>query len=326
MNYAKQVNSYSIDICKRFVNHCFFADYSTSFELKIIIMSSLYVVQQVALYGGLFLIVTGIIGNGINIFIFSSVRNYRKTPCTFYFLIASIYNITYITINLISGVVSVGSGFDLTRISASWCKIREYSLFTLCLIPLSCSCLATIDQYFVTSQSANLRRFSNIKCAYRTVFIVSIIWFLHGIPYVLFYNISPITKTCMNTNAIFVIYTPIYVIVLLSAIPVVVMVLFGYLAYRNIHLTRALAEQRADRQLLRMTLIQVVLIVICFVPYGTINAYLLITSGVIKDTNRLKTESLAITIFAIMTYFYYAVCLLFCLRQSKKYFCEIIFF
>jgi hypothetical protein len=303
-----------MDICKRFFNHCFFLDYLTSFEVKIIIMPSLYIVQQVALYGGLFLIVTGVIGNGINIFIFLSVRNYRRTPCTFYFLIASIYNIAFITINLISGVVSAGSGFDLTRISTSWCKIRQFSIFTLCLIPLSCSCLATIDQYFATSQNANLRRFNNIKWAHRIVFIVSIIWFLHGIPYLLFYNISPITRTCVNINIILVIYTPIYVIVLLSAVPVVVMVLFAYLTYRNIHLTRALADQQADRQLIRMTLIQVVLVVICFVPYGIINAYLLITSGVNKDTNRLKTESVAITVFAIMTYFYYAVCLLFFLR------------
>jgi hypothetical protein len=218
-----------IDICKRFFSHCFFPDHLTSFEVKIIIMPSVYIVQQVALYGGLFLIVTGVIGNGINIFIFSSVRNYRRTPCTFYFLIASIYNIAYITINLISGVVSVGSGFDLTRISTSWCKIREYSIFTLCLIPVSCSCFAAIDQYFATSQNANLRRFNNIKWAHRIVFIVSIIWFLHGIPYLLFYNISPITTTCVNINIIFVIYTPIYIIVLLSTVPVVVMVLFAYL-------------------------------------------------------------------------------------------------
>jgi hypothetical protein len=117
----------------------------------------------------------------------------------------------------------------------------------------------------------------------------------------------------VNINIIFVIYTPIYIIVLLSTVPVVVMVLFAYLTYRNIHLTIALAEQQADRQLVRMTLIQVALVVICFVPYGIINAYLLITSGVSKDTNRLKAESLSVTIFAMMTYFYYAVCLLFSL-------------
>jgi hypothetical protein len=85
---------------------------------------------------------------------------------------------------------------------------------------------------------------------------------------------------------------------------------FGYLGYRNIHLTRRLAEQQADRQLIRMTLIQVVLVFICFVPYEINNIYNLITSSVSKDKNRLMIENLAYKIFTLMSYFYYAVCLL----------------
>jgi hypothetical protein len=87
------------------------------------------------------------------------------------------------------------------------------------------------------------------------------------------------------------------------------MVVFGYLTYRNIRLTRVLAEQQVDRQLARMTLIQVVFVVICLVPYGIDTAYSLITSGVSKDANRLLNESFAITIFILLSYFYYAVCL-----------------
>jgi hypothetical protein len=37
-------------------------------------MSLLYISQQLAIYGGLVLLITGIVGNGMNIFIFSSVR------------------------------------------------------------------------------------------------------------------------------------------------------------------------------------------------------------------------------------------------------------
>jgi hypothetical protein len=59
----------------------------------------------------------GVIGNGLNIFIFSSVQNYRQTPCTFYFLIQSISNILFILINLTSRIVSTGYGIDLTRTS-----------------------------------------------------------------------------------------------------------------------------------------------------------------------------------------------------------------
>jgi hypothetical protein len=277
-------------------------------------MSLLYIGQQLTIYCGSILLILGVVGNGINVLVFSSVRNYRTTPCTFYFLISSIYNLAYITINLISRIIATGFGMDLTRTSTSWCKIRQFCLPFLSLISLTCSCLATIDQYFVTSQSANLRRFSNIKWSHRIVIIVMIIWFLHGISYLLFYNISPITATCVNTNTIFAVYVTIYLLVLLCVVPVSVTLLFGYLAYRNIHLTRVLAEQQADRQLVRMALIQVVLIFISAVPFGTNYIYGLITSGVSKDANRLMIESFALTIFLLLSYFYYAVCLLFYVR------------
>jgi hypothetical protein len=272
-------------------------------------MSLTYIGEQITIYGGLFILIVGVVGNGINVLVFSSVRNYRTTPCTFYFLIASIFNIAYLAINLISRIVTFGFGIDLTQTSISWCKIREFCIVTLSLITLTCSCLATIDQYFATSQSANLRRFSNIKWAHRIVIIVIIIWCLHGIPIFFFYNITPITTTCVNTNTSYAIYGRIYLLGLLCAIPVVIMVLFGYLAYRNIRLTRVLAQQQADRQLTRMILIQVLLVVIFIVPYGINGVYDLITSGVSKDTNRIIAEGFASTILSVVSYFYFAVCL-----------------
>ncbi len=142
-------------------------------------MSLTYISQQITIYSGFCLIVIGIIGNGINVLVFSSVRSYRTTPCAFYFLMASIYNIIFIGINLSSRIAITGYGFDLSRTSIVWCKMRLFIGFSFTLISLSCSCLATIDQYFVTSQSAYLRHFSNIKWARRLVFVITIIWFLH---------------------------------------------------------------------------------------------------------------------------------------------------
>jgi hypothetical protein len=271
-------------------------------------MSLLILGEQITIYGGLFILIIGVIGNAINVLVFSTVRIYRITPCSFYLLIASIVNIIYITINLISRIVSLGFEFDLTRISTSWCKIRAFSIFTLSLITLTCSCLATIDQFFVTSRSVTLRRFSSLKWAHRIVFIFIIFWCLHGIPVILVYNISPTTMTCIHTNAGFAIYAPIYLLGLICAIPVVTMVTFGYLTYRNIHSIRDLVAQQADRQLTEMILIQVILVVICIVPYGINNAYGLITSEMSKDANRLMIENFIVTILGLVSYLYYAVC------------------
>ena len=220
-------------------------------------------------------------------------------------------------INLISRIVSAGYGIDLTRSSSTWCKIRAFCVFTLSLITLSCSCLAMIDQFFATSQSVSLRRLSSIKRAHRIAFTMIVVWCLHGIPCLLFFHISPITNTCVNTNTAYAIYIPIYILGLVCTVPVTVMNIFGCLTYRNIHLTRVLAQQQADRQLVRMTLIQVMLIIVCIVPYGIYNTYSLITSGMAKNANRLINEGFALTIISLLPYFFYAVCLLiyFCLMN-----------
>jgi hypothetical protein len=85
------------------------------------------------------------------------------------------------------------------------------------------------------------------------------------------------------------------------------MVMFGYLTYRNIHLTRGLAEQQADRQLVRMVLIQVLLVVVSILPYGIYSAYSLVTSGMTKGTDQLQREYFATTVISLVPYFYYAV-------------------
>jgi len=264
--------------------------------------------QKFTIYTGLFLIITGLVGNGTNVLIFSSVRTYRTTPCTFYFLIGSIANIIYIMVILIPRIVVSVTGFDLTRTSIVWCKTRQFSAYTFNVISLTCSCLATIDHFFATSQNAKLRRLSNIKLAYRLAFIAIITWCLHGIAPILSSNISPVTQSCVITNAGFQLYTSVYAFGLVLAFPVVTMITFGYLTYRNIHLTRVLAQQQADRQLTRMILIQVVLVLVSIVPYGIYHVYSQITSGISKGVNRLQIESFISTILYNLVFAYFTVC------------------
>ena len=273
------------------------------------VMPWVYIGQQFAIYVGFSIIVGGLIGNGINIFILSRVRTYRKTPFAFYFIIGSIDNIVFIVFNSTSRTISAGFGIDLTRSSVIWCKVRQYLVITLSTIVLTCSCLATIDQFFVTSQSAYFRRLSNIKWAHYTTYIVIIVCCLHGIPCILFYDISYVTKTCISINDVYAIYILVHLFGILCSIPILLMVIFGYMTYRNMHLTRVLAEQRADRQLARMTIFQVILVIIGFVPYGINMAYLLVTSTMTKDSDRLLIENFITIVVGTLPHVYYSVCL-----------------
>jgi hypothetical protein len=136
----------------------------------------------------------------------------------------------FILVNLTSRIVSSGFGIDLTRISVSWCKIRSFSLMSLALMTFSCSFLATIDQFFITSKHARLRRLSNIKWTHRIAPIMILIWIIHTTPTLVFHDISPITNTCVITNTGFAIYFAIYQIGLNCIIPISIMFTFGYLA------------------------------------------------------------------------------------------------
>jgi len=287
-------------------------------------MSLTYIAQQCTIYGGFFLLITGTVGNFLTILTFSSVRIYRTTPSTFYFIIGSIHNIVYILINLIVRLINAITGFELNTSSKAWCMMLTFLIGYLGLTSFTCSCLATIDQFFVTSRNAHVRRCSNIKWAHRIVFIVMIIWCLHGIPDFLYYNIPPVTTSCESTNPHYLTYIPIYILGLQCGIPVLIMLVFGSLAYRNIHQTRALARQQADRQITKMVLMQIILVVISMTPFGIMTAYSLITAGVSKSIDQQIKEYFVTIILVLVTYLYYVVCLLFKYIFMKSFFCRAI--
>jgi uncharacterized membrane protein len=108
----------------------------------------------------------------------------------------------------------------------------------------------------------------------------------------IYYGISPILKSCISSNESYRGYLVAYTIVLLCTIPVLVDIVFGCLTYRNISQTIVLAGEHADRQVTKMTLFQVLLIVISVTPPGIYSAYSVITTGMVKDRDRQLKELL----------------------------------
>lgn len=268
-------------------------------------MSLTYIGDQLFVYFGSLFLVTGIVGNTINVFVFLAVRRYRTKPCTFYFLIASVDNILYISIFLIARIVAAANEFDLTRTSLAWCRARAFFAASLSPISLTCSCLAIIDQYFLTSQHARLRQCSNIHWAHRIACIVIVVWCAHGSVGPVFYQISSVR--CLSFNAVYAVYATIYTAVIVCLLPMTIMGVFGWLTYRNLRRTTALAREHADRQSVRMTLIQALLVLMSIGPYGINSAYRLITMNVLKSAEQQSKETFATTVVTISSYLYYTV-------------------
>ncbi|UJR10907.1 hypothetical protein I4U23_015094 [Adineta vaga] len=268
-------------------------------------MTLTYLGQQLTIYIGIFLFIIGVIGNGMNVFILSSTATYRKNPSTFCFLLSSITNCLYIIIILTVRILSVGYELDLTSSSIVWCKMRPFLVSVLALISLTCSCMATVDQFLITSKNVLLRQYSNIKRTHRITFGMIIIWCLHGIPFLVYYNIELESKMCLITNPIYRNYIVGYTLILLCVIPVLIVVLFGYCTFRNISQSIVLVEQRADRQVTQMTLIQVLLIMISVIPSGISSAYMSITSDSVKSADRQMKEVFVSNIVALATNIYF---------------------
>ena len=256
------------------------------------LMSLLFIGQQLTIYIGFFLLVAGVVGNGINILIFATENTYRLNPCTFYFLIGSINNLAFILFSLLTRILTTGFGMSFLNTVSIWCRLRQYFSVVPNVISITCSCLATIDQFFVTSRRPSFRRLSHIKRAHRTVLITIIIWALHGTPIFFYQNISPLTSSCTITDPIYAIYSSIYLLGFVCIIPILIMVTFTWLTYRNMHRITNLAEQHVDRQFVRMTSIQVLLVVISFLPYGILTSYGFVTVDVNKDIDRKLIEYL----------------------------------
>lgn len=270
-------------------------------------MSLTFIGQQMTLYSGYLSWLTGFLGNGMNVIVFLTMRTYRITPCTFYFLIGSIMNILFLTIVLTTRILAIGYDLDFSRQSIIWCKMRFFLVYSLSLMTLTCSTLSIIDQYLITSENVHIRRLSSIKNAHRLVIIFGFVWLIHAIPSAIYRDIVPLTKTCVNTNTSYAVYSVVYIIGLLCLIPISIMIFFGYLTYRNINGRRAAIRRGFDRQTLRMTLFLVILNVICLLPYGIYIAYQVITSSLVKDNDRLIKENFALTIVTLVSYFYYSV-------------------
>lgn len=273
-------------------------------------MSLLYTAQVLYNDVGAILLFIGIIGNTINIFIFSSVQNYRTTPCTFCFLVEAVNNILHLTINFITHIIIITSGINITDTSVVWCKIRYFLIAFLPFNSFTCSCLAVIDQFFVTSANIRLRQLSKIEWTHRIVFILSIFWFLLAISTnVVFFDISPITHICMPNNPAYALFFSMFVLIFFGVITILIMLIFGCLTYRNIHQTIILRAHQADRQLVKMIFTQAALVVISVTPYTVNGLYDTITNGMAKSPDRQQKEYLVTTVTNLLSYFYFSVCL-----------------
>jgi hypothetical protein len=271
--------------------------------------------QEIVTYMGMSTVVVGVLGNLLNIIVFLSLKTFRQSSCASYLTVMSFVNIGQLLLGQLSRVMITGFGIDWTQTSLFYCKFRMYAIEVCSFISFTCLCFATIDQFLATCVHIYWQQWSNIKLAQRLSVASIIFWIIYGIPYLIFYN-QTVSSTsgkvnCGNTNAFFRQYhTYMNNIILSSGLPMVITVLFGSLAYRNVrqiaYRAIPLVRRELDKQLTNMVLIQVVFSFCFLLPYviSTVLPSALNTSNNSFASSQV-TATLLIT--ACIYYLYFAV-------------------
>lgn len=230
-----------------------------------------------AWYWTLTIFAIGLIGNTINILIFTTLKLFRGNQCVFYLTIENIVNnLQLITISLIY-ILRSALGYDPAFVSLLWCKLRNILPQFFRLMSTTMICLAVFDQYLATNHRPGFRQYSSLNIALRFTVGSMILWLLHSVPYAVYINIVS-NSSCINTNVILVqYYSSFYYPFLHGLFPILLSSSLSLLSYHNVrHIVRRqipIVRRRLDRQLTAMVFIRVIIFVILQMPYTIYRIY-----------------------------------------------------
>lgn len=208
-----------------------------------VVSSYQYVSELIVINVGFVILLTGVVGNALNIIVFMSLKTFRETSCAFYLTSASFANIIHLLAGLLSRILITGYNIDLTLTSSAACKLRQFIAVIAPLMALSSMCFATVDQF--VSLTDRWRHWSQRWVAHRLILVTLVFWCLCNIPVILFHNTTSSAsgqRTCSITNADFSNYfSRFYVSYLLGFLQITIRSSVGLLAFIN---ARRLARRR----------------------------------------------------------------------------------
>jgi hypothetical protein len=264
----------------------------------------IYATQQINIYCGLFILISGVIGQLFNIIIFTSLKTFRSTSCAFYLTINSIVNAGELLTSLLVRILSEGFLIDPTGI-AWFCKLRIYWALFFTLLSLTSLCLAAIDQFLSVTK---FRHWSNLRLAQRHMIFASILWCGYCVSALVLWQSNH--GICTIVNSIYGTYIRYFHFPVLSGcLPLTIMIVFSLLTFFNFRTTASqqmnIIRLSQDRQLSAMTLVQVIVIVITTLPWTISYIYALRWSSTNPDD--IAYDAFISTITALVFYGGYAV-------------------
>jgi hypothetical protein len=168
---------------------------NSSYAFNLIVASQLFYSYCTYINFGL-----GLIGNLLNILVFTNLKMFRHNRCAFYLIVESIVDIPQLTQVFVNEIWKLSiNGMDPTNIFPVWCKLSNMVRQWCRLMLSSIVCFVAIDQFLCTNHAVYLQQLSSLKLARRQICIATLLCLLHTILYGVFLEINPLSG-CVLTN------------------------------------------------------------------------------------------------------------------------------
>ncbi|UJR18019.1 hypothetical protein I4U23_004920 [Adineta vaga] len=251
---------------------------------------------------GTFLVIMGNIGCIGNIIVFQS-STFRKQAYTVYLIAETISDCFVINLVLLTRVIEKGYGIPVYTTRYEYiCKIRQMSSYYFVLTSFTFFTLATLDRILSTQRSNWLRKWSNrVSLAYKMVFACVVIWLLligHR-----FFIYTLVNGKC---NPQFVIYDEIdhYIeAIIMEFGPLLIVFTLTYLLRKSL---RKVIQRQANSQITLMLMLQSIVAIISFLPYGIEIIYDHVTETYDKSSFHLAIDKIIGQLTHTLLYAFFA--------------------
>lgn len=239
------------------------------------------------------MIVCGIIGAILTVVTFSKQRYFWQNPSINYLLAGAVMTGIHLPAIYLQSILVNGFGLGLFNTNHAACAEHNYLLYMTTVAAISFPCWAAFDQYICTCRDARFRqRWRSMKFVRLTIICTVLFWTIVYLPIIFVSSIVngscgllPCPYTTFNTYVL----TPF----VYSIGPILVITLFTFGTVRNLRGANIRRPRgRLAKQVRRMLVPQLVVLVISGVPFGFEGIYLDLTSNVPKDTFRLGIEKI----------------------------------
>lgn len=258
------------------------------------------------------LFISGILGNLLNVRLFWMNR---QNSCTFLLLCSSASNCIVLVCGLLDSILLTGLEIDWSHGSHLWCRSRRALNQAFWLISLSCTCLASVERYLITSRHEKYRKLSRSSLAQWSVAFFVLLWSCHAVPYAIFTDLALYVDANNGTgwvcvfapNSMFANYRNYFSLPFLFGLfPCVLLSVMGFLTYQNISsLGCAHGRRAAQLNLTKLLLVQIPLVVLPSSPFIIFTIYKEITKHVVRSTEQMMIEDLSSTVLMLLFYITY---------------------